>query len=117
MHLFGDPIFPKKNLTVGAFALAFSSYEIGTSIERLIWSTDVGPVDYVFLVFWIGLLFVGIKTFRLGLASVPPDPGDEGLNQRRLDQRTLGYWIPRVIFWIVIVIAPVAIIQFCARAR
>jgi hypothetical protein len=117
MQLFGDPSFPKKNLTAGAFVLAFSSYEIGTSIERLIWSTGVGPVDYVFLVFWIGLLFVGIKTFRVGLASVPPDPGDQGLNQRGLDQRAPGYWIRRAIFWIVIIIAPVAIIQFCARAR
>ena len=112
MQLFGDPIFPKKTLTVGAIALAFSSYQIGTSIERLIWSTDVWPVDYVFLVVWVGLLFVGVKTFRVGLASVPPDPGDQGLNQR-----TSGFWIRRALFWIVIVIAPVAIIQFCARAR
>ena len=112
MQLFGDPTFPKKNLTAGAIALAFSSYQIGTSIERLIWSPDVGPVDYVFLVFWIGLLFVGIKTFRVGLASVPPDPGDQGLNQR-----TSGYWISRGVFWLVLVLVPVAIIQFCARAR
>jgi hypothetical protein len=117
MHLFGDPIFPKKNLTAGAFVLAFSSFEIGSSIERLIWSRDVWPVDYVFLVWWVGLLFVGIKTFRLGLASVPPDPNDQGLNQRGLDQRTSGYWIRRVLFWIVLITAPVAIIQFCARAR
>lgn len=110
MHLFGDPIFPKKNLRAGAFILAFSSFQVGTSIERLILS-NASPVDYVFLVWWVGVLFVAIKTFRLGLASVPPDP-----NERALDLRAPGFWIRRVLFWIVIVIAPVAIIQFCGRS-
>jgi hypothetical protein len=114
MHPFGDPGFPKKNLTAGAFILAFSSYQVGASVERLIWS-KVWPVDYVFLALWVGLLFVAIKMFRVGLAAVPPDPNDQGLNQRALDQRTPGYWIRRVLFWIVLVTAPVAIIQFCAR--
>jgi len=114
MHPFGDPGFPKKNLTVGAFILAFSSYQVGASVERLILS-KVWPVDYVFLALWVGLLFVAIKTFRVGLASVPPDP-NQGLNQRGLVQRTSGYWLRRVLFWIVIVTAPIAIIQFCARA-
>lgn len=31
-------------------------------------------------------------------------------------QRPSGFWIRQVIFWIVIVILPVAIIQFCSRA-
>ena len=115
MHPFGDPGFPKKNLTAGAFILAFSSYQVGASVERLIWS-KVWPVDYVFLALWVGLLFVAIKTFRVGLASVPPDPDNQGLNQRALDQRTAGYWLRRVIFWLVLVTAPVAVIQFCARA-
>jgi hypothetical protein len=115
MHLFGDPIFPKKNLMAGAFILAFSSFEVGSSIERLIWS-NAHPVDYVFLVWWVGLLFVAIKTFRLGLASVPPDPNDQRSNQRGLDLRAPGFWIRRVLFWIAIVTVPVAIIQFCARS-
>jgi hypothetical protein len=32
-------------------------------------------------------------------------------------QRAPGLWIRRVIFWIVVVILPVAIIQFCSRSR
>ena len=113
MHLFGDPIFPKKNLTASAIMLAFSSFQVGTSVERLIW-TNAPPMDYVFLVLWVGLLFVAIKTFRVGLASVPPDP-NQRLSQHGLDQRAPGFWIRRVLFWIVIITAPVAIIQFCAR--
>jgi len=30
-------------------------------------------------------------------------------------QRTPGLWIRQVVFWIVIVILPVAVIQFCSR--
>ena len=32
-------------------------------------------------------------------------------------QRVPGLWIRRVIFWIVVVILPVAIIQFCSGSR
>jgi hypothetical protein len=84
MHLFGDPNFPKRNLTGGAVLLALSSVQFGTTVERLIWSN--GPrVDYFFLVAWVGLLFAAIKIFRLALASVPSDPKDQRTNQRRLE--------------------------------
>jgi hypothetical protein len=81
MQLFRDPVSPRKNLTSGVIALAFSSYQIGASIERLIWSTDVSPVNYIFLVMWVGVLYVGIKAFRLGLASVPADILDRGCDR------------------------------------
>ena len=32
-------------------------------------------------------------------------------------QRASGFWIRQVIFWIVIVILPVVIIQFCSGSR
>ena len=73
MHLVADPTFPKKNLTTGAFLLTLSSYQLGSTAERLIWANNTSSVDYFFLVLSIGLLFVAIKIFWLGLASVPPD--------------------------------------------
>ncbi len=73
MYLFGDPSFPKRNLTTGAFLLTLTSFQFGSMVERLIWAKNTSRVDYVFLVLWIGLLFAAIKIFRLGLASVPPD--------------------------------------------
>jgi len=48
-------------------------------IERLIWSNGSGA-DYFFLVLWVGFLLARIRIFRLGLASVPPDPNSERLN-------------------------------------
>ena len=83
MHLFGDPNFPRRNLTGGAILLALSSFLFGTTLERLIWN-HAPPVDYVFLALWAVLLFAAIKIFRLGLASVPPDP-NQRLNQPGLD--------------------------------
>jgi hypothetical protein len=77
MHLFGDPNFPRRNLTGSAILLAISSSQIGSGLER----SDAGAVDYVFLVLWVVLLFAGIKMFRVGLASVPPDPKNMRLNQ------------------------------------
>ena len=86
MHLFGDPNLPKRNLTAGAIVLALSSFQVGTTAERLIWATNTLPrVDYFFLVLWVVLVFAAIKMFRVGLASVPPDPKDQRLNQRGLD--------------------------------
>jgi hypothetical protein len=73
MHLFGDPTFPKKNLTMGAFLLTLSSFQFGSMVERLIWANNTSRIDFIFLVLWIGLLLAAIKIFRLGLASVPPD--------------------------------------------
>lgn len=88
MRLFGDPSFPKRNLTLGSWFLTLSGFEVGATGERIIWS-HVTWVDYVFLVLWVAFFFVGIKTFRVGLASVPQDPGDPRLNQRV--QRGPGY--------------------------
>jgi hypothetical protein len=85
MHLFGDPNFPKRNLTVGALILALSSSQFGTTAERLIWAANADRVDYFFLVLWVVLLFAAIKIFRVGLASVPPDPTNQRLNQPGLD--------------------------------
>ena len=62
-----------------------ASFKFGAAVERLIWATNTSRVDYIFLVLWVVLLFVGIKIFRLGLASVPPDPKDQRLNPRGLD--------------------------------
>ena len=84
MHLFGDPNFPKRNLKGGAIVLALSSFQVGTTIERVIW-TDAPRVDYFFLVLWVGLFFGAIKMFRVGLASMPPDPKHQPLNRRGLD--------------------------------
>lgn len=112
MHWFGDPSFPRRDLITGALLLTVSALQVGATVERIIWS-HVTWVDCVFLVLWVALFFVGLKTFRMGLASVPPDPGDRGLNQR--EPRGPGYWIVRVIFWMVLIITPIAIIQFSAR--
>lgn len=79
MHLFGDPNFPRRNLSGGAILLALSSFLFGTTLEKLIWD-HARPVDYVFLVLWPVILLGAIKVFRLGLASVPPDP-DRRVNQ------------------------------------
>ena len=111
MHRFGDPSFPRRNLIAGALLLALSAVQFGSTVERIIW-IHVTWVDYVFLVIWVALFFAGLKTFRVGLASVPPDPGDPRLNQR--GPRGPGYWISRVLFWIVLIITPIAIIQFFA---
>jgi hypothetical protein len=85
MHLFGDPNLPKRNLTAGAILLALSSFQVGTTVERLIWAPNTSRVDYFFLALWIGLLFAAIKTFRLALASVRPDPKDQRLNELGLE--------------------------------
>jgi hypothetical protein len=85
MHLFGNPSLPKRNLTAGAILLALSSFELGTTGERLIWATNASRVDYFFLVLWAVLVFAAVITFRVGLNSVPPDPKDQRLNQPRLD--------------------------------
>jgi hypothetical protein len=85
MHLFGDPNFPKRNLTAGALILAVSSSQLGTTAERLIWAANADRFDYFFLVLWVVLLFAAIKTFRVGLASLPPDPTNQRLNQPGLD--------------------------------
>jgi hypothetical protein len=79
MHLFGDPTFPKKNLTAASILLALSSFQFGAMVERLIW-TNAPPVDYAFLVIWVVLFFAAIKMFRVGLAAVPPDPKNLRLN-------------------------------------
>lgn len=112
MHPFGNPIYPRKNITSGGFLMAFSAFEVGMIAQRAIHSSGV-QVDYVLLLMFGGLFFIGTKTFRLGLAFVPRDPGDEGTNRRR--QRTTVEWIGLVLFWILLIVAPVAIIQFIAR--
>jgi hypothetical protein len=81
MHLFGDPNFPKRNLTAGAIILALSSSQFGTTAERLIWAANADRVDYFFLVLWVVLLLAAVKIFRVGLASVPPDPTNRRLSQ------------------------------------
>jgi hypothetical protein len=112
MRLFADPSFPRRNLTFGALLLTVSALQFGSTVERIVW-LHVTWVDYVFLVLWVALFFVALKAFRVGLASVPPDPGTLVLNER--DPRGPGYWIVRVIFWIVLIVTPIVIIQFSAR--
>lgn len=85
MHLFGDPNFPKRNLNAGAIVLALSSFQAGSTLEGLIWADNTTRVDYIFLVFWVGLLFAAIKQFRVGLTSLPPDPNNQRLNHRGVD--------------------------------
>ena len=85
MHLFGDPNLPRRNLTGGATLLALSSFQVGTTVERLIWATNTSRVDYFYLALCIGLLFVGTRIFRRALASVPPDPKDQRLNRIGLE--------------------------------
>jgi hypothetical protein len=84
VHLFGDPNFPKRNLKGGAIVLAPSSFQVGTTIESVIW-TEAQGIDYSFLLLWVGLFFGAIKMFRMGLASMPPDPKHQPLNHRGLD--------------------------------
>jgi MFS-type transporter involved in bile tolerance (Atg22 family) len=73
MRPFGDPNFPKRNLTTGTIFVALSSFLFGSTAERIIWG-PTHAADYVFLVLWVGMFFGAIKSFRLGLATVPPDP-------------------------------------------
>jgi hypothetical protein len=63
----------KNNLVGGAILLALSSYSVGADVERLIWATNVSPIDYIFLLFFGGMLFAAIKIFRMGLASTSAD--------------------------------------------
>jgi hypothetical protein len=73
-RIFGNHSSPRRNLTTGGILLVVSSFSFGTTGERLIWATRTSWVDYIFLALWGLLLLTGIKIFRLGLASVPPDP-------------------------------------------
>jgi uncharacterized membrane protein YidH (DUF202 family) len=111
MHLFGDPTFPKKNIVGGSLIMAVAGFEFGTFVQRAIQSRG-DRVGYVMLLLVLALFFIGIKTFRLGLAFVPWDPGDQQTNR---GQRTTVDWIVLLVFWIVIIVAPVAIIQFFGR--
>jgi hypothetical protein len=84
MHLFGDPSFPRQNLSIGAIFLTLLGFECGSIIERLIWSSGTW-VDYLFLALFLLVLLGAIKTFRLGLAAVPPDPRTIRLKKRGLN--------------------------------
>jgi len=81
MHLFGDPNLPKRNLVEGATLLVLSSFQVGTTVERLIWSSYTSRVDYFFLALMIGVLLAGTKIFRRALGSLPPDPRDKRPNE------------------------------------
>jgi hypothetical protein len=111
-HPFGDPTFPKRNITGGSLIMVVAAFEFGTIVQRAMESR--GPrVDYVLLLLCAGLFFLGIKTFRNGLTYVPQDPSDQGTDRRV--QRTTVEWIGLLLFWIVLIGAPVAIIQVFAR--
>jgi len=112
MHRFADPSFPRRNLTLGGLLLTVSALQFGSTVERIIW-LHVTWVDYAFLVLWVALFFIALKTFRVGLAAVPADPRTLVLNQRATPGP--GYWIVRVIFWILIIITPIVIVQFSAQ--
>jgi hypothetical protein len=81
MRPFGDPNSPKRNLRTGAIFVALSSFLFGTTAERIIYGSDAcrrlrvsGSVGWMF--------FGAIKSFRVGLATVPPDPKDPRSTQR-----------------------------------
>lgn len=112
MHLFGDPSLPRKNIIGGSLVMVVAAFEFGTFTERAIMSGGV-RVDYFLLVMFVGLFFIGIKTFRVGLAFLPPDAGDRGADQR--GPRSPAVWIGLILFWIVLIVVPVAIIQYFAR--
>jgi hypothetical protein len=111
-HPFGYPTFPKRNITGGSLIMVVAAFEFGTMAQRAMESRGI-RVDYVLLLLSAFLFFLGIKTFRNGLAFVPADPADQRTNRRA--QRTMMEWIGLVLFWIVLITAPVAIIQFVAR--
>lgn len=112
MHLFGNPIYPKKNITGGGLLMVVAAFEFGTVVQRAIQSGGI-RVDYFVLLMLAVVFFIGVKTFRLGLAFVPPDSGHLPPNERR--QRTTLEWVGLMLFWIALIVAPVAIIQFIAR--
>jgi hypothetical protein len=114
MHFFGDPSFPKRNLRAAGLILALMSFEIGTTLNRVMLKHGP-PLDYLFLALYVALLFVAVRMFQLGLASVPADPGEQLLNQS--GGRSTMYWIRRLVLWAVIIITPVLVIQYCAGAR
>jgi hypothetical protein len=113
MHFFGDPSFPKRNLRAAGLLLALMSFEAGTTVNRVL-SNRGALLDYFLFAIFVALLFVAVRMFQLGLAAVPADPGEQPLSQ---NGGTTMHWIRRLVFWAVIVITPVLVIQYCSGAR
>jgi hypothetical protein len=78
MHPFGDPRFPRRNLSDGAVMLAGSSLLIGMTVSGAIRTNGSRLIDFIVIVIYVALLGVAVVQFRLGLQSVAPDPPGEG---------------------------------------
>jgi hypothetical protein len=74
MHPFGDPRFPRRNLSDGALSLALSSCLIGITVSAVLGTHGSRLVYFIALLIYAALLGVAVAQFRLGLHSVAPDP-------------------------------------------
>jgi hypothetical protein len=81
MRLFGDPRYPRRNLSTGALLLGLTSFRVGELTEH-VFSTEVTTKDYIVLVVWLVLALLAVIDVRLGVAALPPDPKDDGSNTR-----------------------------------
>lgn len=78
-HPFGDPRFPRQNLTVGALILALSSGLVGMMVSGMIGTHGSRWIYLVSLVIYLGLVGIAVAQFRIGLRSVPPDPPERDM--------------------------------------
>ena len=79
-HPFGDPRFPRRNLTDGALALALSSGLVGMMVSGVIRTHGSRIIYLVSLLIYLGLVGVAVAQFRVGLGSVPPDPPERDIS-------------------------------------
>jgi len=77
MSRFSDARFPRRNLSDGALALAFTSFLIGMNLSGAIRTHGSRWIYVIVLVVFTGLLGVAVAQFRLGLKSIAPDPPGE----------------------------------------
>jgi hypothetical protein len=107
---FGNPLYPKRNITGGSLIMVVAAFEFGTIVQRAMQSGGV-RLDYVPLLMYAVVFFLGTKTFRRGMAFVPADPADQRASR---GARTTAEWIFLVVLWALLILAPVAIIQLIA---
>lgn len=107
-QLFGDPRFPRENLWSGAAMIGLSSFLVGTILSHLL-SSRGSVLDFIALVAVAVALGTATALFRVGLRSVAPDPPSEL-------QPVPGRWARGLLFWLVLVLVPIAIIQFWPRS-